>query len=99
MGMGAQRARGGALKTARGTGRKVTPVVTDANDPLHGVRKKMPYEKLVKELENNPEAEIRRYKALIEKILRLFLKGNGKPAIYEHSLYFTDPFKIFNLII
>ena len=60
MGMGAQRTRGGTLKTARGTGRKVTPVVLGENDPLHGVRKKMPYEKLVKELENNPEAEIRR---------------------------------------
>jgi len=60
MGMGAQRTRGGALQTARGTGRKVTPVIKDANDPLHGVRKKMPYENLVKELENNPDAEIRR---------------------------------------
>ena len=59
--MGAQRTRGGALKSARGTGRKVTPVVKDESDPLHGVRKKMPYEDLVKELENNPDAEIRRF--------------------------------------
>jgi hypothetical protein len=60
MGVGSQRSRGGTLVTARGTGRKVTPVPKDKSDPLHGVRKKMPYEKLVKEIENNPEAEIRR---------------------------------------
>ena len=60
MGVGSYRSRGAAMRTARGTGR-VVPVVKDESDPLHGVRKKMPYEELVKELENNPEAEIRRY--------------------------------------
>ena len=60
LGVGSYRSRGAAMRTARGTGR-VVPVVTDETDPLHGVRKKMPYEELVKELENNQEAEIRRY--------------------------------------
>jgi len=32
----------------------------DKTDPLHGVRKPMPYDTLVKQLEENPDAEIRR---------------------------------------
>lgn len=60
MGVGSSRTRVPTMKTGRGTGRKVTPMMKDESDPLHGVRKKMPYENLVKEIENNPEAEIRR---------------------------------------
>jgi hypothetical protein len=60
MGVGSSRTRGSTLKPGCGTGRKVTPIVKDESDPLHGVRKKMPYEKLVQEMANNPEAEIQR---------------------------------------
>jgi len=52
MGVGSSRTRGASMGTGRGTGRKVTPMMKDESDPLHGVRKKMPYDNLVSVLSN-----------------------------------------------
>lgn len=67
--------------SGRGSGRRIhSNSRSDNNDPLHGVRKPMPYETLVKQLEENPDAEIRR--------LRLW-KGESTSKKSSFVLKFT----------